>query len=99
MAILGTAHGSLASIGPARSLRAVNISDTGTLTGLDAESPCVWLYVSDTGDLAVLAEGDTGEQVLTVSGVSGGLPARVDVRAKRVRTTGTTVTKIVAAFG
>jgi len=93
MTIRPASHGTLAADAPARNLRAVNISDTGTLTGIAAETASTWLYVSDTGDISIVAEGDTGEQILTV-----GAPTRLDVRAKRVRATGTTVTKIVAAF-
>lgn len=93
MAIQPAMHGTPAADAPARNLRTVNISDTGTLTGVAAETPAQWLYVSDTGDISVVAEGDTGEQVLTI-----GAPSRLDVRAKRVRATGTTVSKIVAAF-
>lgn len=93
MAIFPASHGSNAADAPARNLRAVNLSDTGTLTGLAAESPSLWLYVSDTGDIVVVAENDTGEQLLTVAA-----PMRLDVRAKRVLATGTSVTKVVAAF-
>lgn len=96
MAIFPAMHGSIAGHSPARNLREANISDTGTLTGVAAESPSLWLYVSDTGDIVVLAENDTGEQLLTVS--IGNLPAKLDIRAKRIRATGTTVTKVVAAF-
>ena len=93
MAIFPVSHGSFAADAPARNLRAVNLSDTGTLTGIAAESPALWLFVSDTGDISVVAENDTGEQVITIA-----RPTQLPVRAKRVRATGTTVAKVVAAF-
>jgi hypothetical protein len=89
---IGVPRESIGAVAPASSLREVSPTDTGTLVGTDARA-CLWLYVSDTGDVAVVAEADTGEQILTIA-----QPGRVDVRAKRVRATGTTVTKVIAAF-
>lgn len=93
MAIIPAMHGTFAADSPARNLRAVNLSDTGTLTGIAAESPALWLFVGDTGDITVLAENDTGEQTITIA-----RPTQLPVRAKRVLATGTSVTKVVAAF-
>ena len=72
---------------PAYSLKAVTPSDA-----TDIPAGCRALYVGNMGDVKVLAVNDTDPVVLV--GVSGLLPVQV----KRVYSTSTTATSIVALY-
>lgn len=73
----------------ARQLRAVTPVDTADLS----ISPCRALWIGVAGDVALIAEGDT--DAVTLTAVEAGL---LPVRAKRVLSTGTTATDIVALY-
>lgn len=73
---------------PARKLRAVTPNDSTDL----AAGPCKALLIGGAGTISVIAVDDSSEVSLTVA--AGILP----VRAKRVRSTGTTATGIVALY-
>ena len=72
---------------PAYSLKAVTPSDS-----VDIPAGCRGLWVGNMGDVRVLAVSDDAPQTLV--GVSGLLPVQV----KRVYSTSTTATAIVALY-
>lgn len=74
----------------ARKLASVTPSDTVNLPG----GVCRALYIGGAGDIAILAEDDSS--AVTLSGVVAGQV--VPVRAKRVNSTNTTATLIVAMY-
>ena len=55
---------------------------------------CEWLWVGGAGAISIIAEDDTNP--VLVSGVPAG--TKLDIRAKRVRATGTVATLIVACY-
>ena len=83
--------------GPAKYLRAVTPSDTvdiATITDGNLKLTPRALYVGSTGDLSVLAEGDSSP-VLISAAVSGTV---LPIRATRVYDTNTTASSIVALY-
>jgi hypothetical protein len=74
---------------PAVQLRAVTPSDTVDLPA----GPCRALYVGTTGDIAVIAKGDTA--AVTLFSVPVGI---LPVSVTRVLVTGTTASAIVALY-
>lgn len=82
---------------PAQKLRAVTASDSTDLRLTDADgkvSECRGLYVGGAGNIAILAPGDASP--VTLSGVPAG--TFLPVSARRVYSTGTTATGIVALY-
>lgn len=74
-------------LGPARRLLAVTKSDT-TIVNCDA------LYVGGVGDVAIIASDDSA--AVTLPSVPAG--ALLPIACKKVMSTGTTATNIVALF-
>lgn len=75
-------------VAPARRLRAVTPHDTNELT----LGTCKALHIGGAGTLTVIAQGDTDAVQLNVG------QGIVPVRAKVVKSTGTTATTIVALY-
>lgn len=75
---------------PARSLAAVSPHATDDLPG----GVCKALWVGGEGNVAIVAENDTG--AVTIVGVPAG--TALPIRAKAVRASGTTATDIVALY-
>lgn len=74
---------------PARALRAVTPNDSTDLEGYVRA-----LWVGGAGNVSVIAAEDTDP--VTISGVPAG--TILPIRAKRVRSTSTTATNIVALY-
>lgn len=82
---------------PATRLRAVTKSDSTDLRLTDDSgkvAECRSLYVGGAGDVAILASGDTA--AVTLTGVAAG--SIIPVEARKVMSTGTTATSIVALY-
>lgn len=74
----------------AQALRLLTKSDTAVLP----LGPCRALWIGGAGDVAVIAEGDT--DAVTISAVPAGTV--LPIRCKRVMSTNTTATLIVAMY-
>ena len=80
----------LSSPGPVNHLVAVTKSNTTVYS-----PPLTKLYVGGTGDVALLASGDTVAQ--TIAGVAAGVWI-VDVAIQKVMSTGTTATELIGGY-
>jgi hypothetical protein len=74
----------------AQALRLLTKSDTNVLP----LGPCRALWIGGAGDVAVIAEGDT--DAVTISAVPAGTV--LPIRCKKVMSTNTTATLIVALY-
>lgn len=82
---------------PATRLRAVTASDSTDLRLTDSDgrvAECRSIFVGGAGNVAILASGDTA--AVTITGVAAG--SVIPVEARRVMSTNTTATAIVAMY-